>query len=206
MVSKRDLSVTLSRLKGFEDPSLKDEQYVTDSEIAGDILWTAFMSGEIEGKTIADLGAGTGVLGIGSLLLGAKKVYFVEKDKKAADILKKNLTEISSMSEFKGKYEIVEEDVKKFSKKTDLTIQNPPFGTKTKHADKAFLEKAFETSNMIYSFHKTSTEDFVKAITKDHGFKIQRIYDYNYPLKNTHIIHKKKIERIKVSCYKLIRQ
>lgn len=36
--------------------------------------------GDIEGKIIGDLGAGTGMLGLTALICGAKKVYFFEID------------------------------------------------------------------------------------------------------------------------------
>ena len=60
--SKSSLAVALSKLKGFEKPKVKKEQYMTDSEVAADILWNAFMDGYIDDKTIADLGSGTGIL------------------------------------------------------------------------------------------------------------------------------------------------
>jgi len=41
------------------------------------------------GMTVLDLGCGTGVLGIGALLLGAK-VYFVESDGSALEIARNN--------------------------------------------------------------------------------------------------------------------
>ena len=88
MITKSKLAIQLSKLKVFETAKIKLEQYPTDSEIAADILWNAFMQHDIEGKVIADLGAGTGVLGIGALLLNAKKVCFVEKDKEAVKLLK----------------------------------------------------------------------------------------------------------------------
>ena len=49
------------------------------------------MAGNIKGRKVADLGAGTGLLGIGAGLLGASEVLFVEKDENAIKILKQNL-------------------------------------------------------------------------------------------------------------------
>ena len=73
-MTKTQLAVELSRLKTFQKPKMYLEQYPTDSEIAADMLWSADMQGDIEGKVIADLGAGTGILGIGALILGAKGI------------------------------------------------------------------------------------------------------------------------------------
>ena len=84
------MAVVLSQLKGFKKQKLKEEQYPTEPEIAAEVLWLMFLRREIEGKAIADLGSGTGILGLGALLLGAKKVFLVEKDKDAMKIAKEN--------------------------------------------------------------------------------------------------------------------
>ena len=202
MVSKSSLAIELSKLKVFDQANVSLEQYPTDSEIAATILWQAKMNNDIEDKIIADLGAGTGILGIGALLLGADYVYFVEKDEKAIEILKENLNNLNIEDNFK----IINSEIQEFNKKVDLVIQNPPFGTKEKHADKLFLEKAFEITSKIYSFHKTSTKVFIEKISKDHNFKIKEQINFKFPLKATQKFHKKRIENIDVSCFKLILQ
>jgi putative methylase len=202
MVSKSSLAIELSKLKVFDQANVSLEQYPTDSEIAATILWQAKMNNDIEDKIIADLGAGTGILGIGALLLGADYVYFVEKDEKAIEILKENLNNLNIEDNFK----IINSEIQEFNKKVDLVIQNPPFGTKEKHADKLFLEKAFEITTKIYSFHKTSTKVFIEKISEDHNFKIKEQIDFKFPLKATQKFHKKRIENIEVSCFKLVLQ
>ena len=62
MLSKSTLAVRLSKLKGFLQPKLASEQYATDSETAADLLWLAFMNGDVKDKVIADFGCGTGIL------------------------------------------------------------------------------------------------------------------------------------------------
>src|SRR3989338_1932750 len=92
--SKSQLAILLSRLAGFDNSKLKlgREQYATDSEAAAEALWFAYMSGDIEGKTVADLGCGTGLLGIGALLLGAKQAYFIDNDEEALATCEKNIS------------------------------------------------------------------------------------------------------------------
>ncbi len=198
MVSKSELAIELSKLDVFKDANFKLEQHPTDSEIAALALWEAYMKGDIENKTIADLGSGTGILGIGALLLGAKKVIFVEKDKKAIEYLKINLEKLKAKD-----YIIIEKDIKDFHENTDIIIQNPPFGTKEKHADREFLIKAFDLSETIYTFHKTSTRGFIKKISTDYGFNVANITDFKFPLKNTMSHHKSRIKRIDVSLFLL---
>jgi len=69
--SKSRLAIALSRLEGFSEPKVRQEQYLMDSEIGASVLWNACLLGDIRGKVIADLGCGTGMLGIGALMLGA---------------------------------------------------------------------------------------------------------------------------------------
>jgi putative methylase len=203
MLSKSSLAIILSKLKTFDTPSIQLEQYSTDSEIAAEILWNAYMNKDIEGKTIADFGCGTGILGIGALLLGAKKVYFVDLDKNALTLLKENILFVEEKTQDEFDYEIQNIPIEQFSEKVNIVIENPPFGTKIEHADKIFLEKAFKTADKIYSFHKTSTKKFVEAISKDHEFRITAEFKLNFPLKKTMEFHKKRIERFEVSCFRI---
>ncbi|MGB9627234.1 MAG: 16S rRNA (guanine(966)-N(2))-methyltransferase RsmD [Thermodesulfobacteriota bacterium] len=50
------------------------------------------LGGEIEGRSVLDLYAGTGNLGIEALSRGAKKTVFVEKGTKALQLITKNLS------------------------------------------------------------------------------------------------------------------
>ncbi|MBU1204096.1 MAG: METTL5 family protein [Nanoarchaeota archaeon] len=196
MITKSQLAIQLSKLRTFTNPILKLEQYATDSETAAEIIWTAYLDNDIENRTIADLGSGTGVLAYGCLILGAKKVYLVEKDKEANKIASHNL------SQFKN-FKIIKSDIKDFRKKVDIVIQNPPFGTKTIHADREFLKKAMQVSKKIYSLHKTSTKDFISTFAKKNNFRIKRIISFSHPIKQTYKHHKKSIHRTKVSCFVL---
>ena len=55
----------------------------------------------IEGKLIADLFCGTGSLGLEALSRGAKWVCFVEKNRKVADILNKNVSKAGFVAQSK---------------------------------------------------------------------------------------------------------
>jgi len=186
--SKSKLAVLLSKLGVFEAPKLKSEQYTTDSEIAADVLWQAYYLGDITNRIITDLGSGTGILGLGALLLGAKKVFFIENDKDSIKIAKENLAFIEKGTETKlsEKAIFLNQDINNFNDKVDAVIQNPPFGTKQKHADKIFLEKAFSLAKVIYSFHKLETERFVNKISEDYGFEITHLWKFDFPIKATY--------------------
>ena len=103
MLTKKKLAIQISKLKGYEEADVRLEQYTTDSEIAAEVLWFAFLNNDIKNKIIADFGCGTGVLGIGALLLGAKKVYFVDVDKKILEICKSNSKDLGKKAVFFNK-------------------------------------------------------------------------------------------------------
>jgi putative methylase len=203
-ITKSRLAILLSQLKGFDGPNIRQEQYITEPEIAAEVLWFAYMQGDIEGKVSADLGCGTGILGLGMTLLGTRQCIMVEDDKKAIDIARENVAFLGQKGyQIRKGIILINKDISEFKENVEVVIQNPPFGTKKEHADKLFLEKAFTCSNRVYSFHKTSTEKFVRAMASDNGFKITHKLDFKFPLKQTASFHKKKIKYIDVTCFRM---
>ncbi|HLG24498.1 MAG TPA: METTL5 family protein [Candidatus Nanoarchaeia archaeon] len=203
-MSKSALAIILSRLEGFSKPKVDQEQYVTDSEVAAFNLWNAYILGDIEEKEIADIGCGTGILGIGTLVLGAKKVFFVDSDKSALETLKINISKVRSEGYIiNGAFEIMNKDIKDLDFKAEVVVQNPPFGTKNKHADVIFLEKALKTAKIIYSFHKSETKSYINKFCNEKGAKITHVWDFDFPLKSTYKFHNKRIHRINVSCFRI---
>jgi putative methylase len=200
--SKKTLAVLLSRLHGFVGAKVRAEQYGTDPEIAAEVLWNAFMRGDI-GKVSVDLGCGPGILGIGLLALGADKVVFVDSDEDALQIAKDNWAKVKSEHKLEGEAIFYCKDIRDFIGSADLVVENPPFGVKVRHIDRVFLKKAFEIGNVVYSFHKSESKKFVEKLSSDEKFKITSIIDFEFPLKNTMSYHSKRIKYVKVSCFRL---
>ena len=171
MQSKKSLEVLLSKLKSFEKPSLMLEQYATPSNIAAEWIWGMAMKREVSGRVFLDAACGPGILGLALLLLGAKKVYFLDKDESVLKICRENYENIKEEYEV-GEAEFVLSDISLFDAEVDAVVQNPPFGTKEGHLDKKFLEKAFSLAPLVYSMHKYSTVKFVEAIARDFNFSI----------------------------------
>lgn len=200
IMSKGSLAIILSKLKGFALPKVRLEQYTTDSQTAADILWKAQQLGDIQGKTIADLGAGTGILGIGALILGAKQVFFIESEKEALEIAKENYAEVRHYAN--GEAVFVCDGIENFNQTADTVIQNPPFGTRQKGADTHFLQHAFKIAPIVYSFHKTSTHTHIKKVSEQAEMTITHTFPYQLPIKATLTQHKHKIHRIDVTIYR----
>ncbi len=205
-MNKKQLAILLSRIQSFYKPLIKLEQYQTDSEIAAEILWFSYLNNDVSNKIIADLGCGTGILGLGALILGAKKVYFVDINKDAIKIAKQNLSFLEEILDKKFKAVFINKEITSFDKKIDTVIQNPPFGTKIKHADKKFLEKAMSISGKIYSFHKIESKNFIQKLTKEKDFEIMSIMEFYFPLKQTFDFHKSRVRKVKVGCWQLKRK
>lgn len=204
--SKSGLAIALSRIEGFRCPKVRLEQYQTPSEIAADLLWGMHMKSEMAGKHIADMGCGTGILGLGALLMGAAKAVMVDCDTDAIKAARLNLERLKKGFLLGGKALFVQSDVsslKLADKRLDAVVQNPPFGIKKRHADRGFLEKAMEISGNIYSFHKLESEMFIERLCHDKGFVTSGIVKYRYPLAASYSFHKKRIERIGVGLWNL---
>lgn len=201
--SKSGLAIALSRLEGFKEPKVRVEQYNVDSEIGAFVLWNGLLKGDIRQKVSVDLGCGTGILGIGALLLGAKKVFFVDSDSSALETAMNSFKKVEREFSIKGHAVFVCKDVEKFSEKCDTVIENPPFGVKVRHADRIFLKKAFGTGDVIYSFHKSESKKFIERFSIKNGFEITDVWDFKFPLKASYKFHTRQIKYIDVSCFRL---
>ncbi len=202
--SKSQLAILLSKLAVFEKPQLMKEQYATDSEAAAEAVWFAYMNGDIEERVVADLGCGTGLLGIAALLLGAEKVYFVDSDKDAIVTCGKNIA--AADKEAAARTMVMAADIADFHHGVDTAVQNPPFGTKTKHADRQFLLQAFKVAEVIYSFHKIETADFVRKIAEGSGFAVTNIIPLQLQLKRTYPFHRSRMRRVDVGLFRIVKQ
>jgi putative methylase len=202
MRSKKELEITLSKLAGFDKPSFELEQYATPAHIAAEWIWQMALNSEVSGREVLDAASGPGILGIGLLLMGAKKVYFIDADSKIMQICVENYNKVKEEYEI-GDAEFITGDISIFDEEVDIVVQNPPFGTKEAHIDKVFLEKAFAVSKVVYSMHKWSTGGFVEAISKDYGFDIVRVWRYNFPIKAQFHFHKKVVKDVDVGLWKM---
>ena len=204
--SKKQLAVILSKLEDFSPvggkSELKLEQYSTPSEIAADWLWNMANLGDIGGKVIVDAACGPGFLGLGALLLGAKKVYFVDKSEEAIRLSKLNYNKLKEEFEIVGS-EFICSDINDFNVAVDVVIQNPPFGTKIKHLDKIFLEKAFSFGKVVWSMHKLSTTKFVEAMARDHNYEVTHHWKYDFMIKKKFAFHTKPKVIVEVGLWRM---
>jgi len=171
IVRKLDLELLLSKVASHPSPSARLEQYMTPVDVAATVLYVAaYVNSDVVGKSVLDLGCGTGRLALGAAFLGAKDVVGVDVDKVAVDVAVRNAEETG----LGGRVRWMVSDVEAVRGSFDTVLMNPPFGVQKRAADRAFLEKALEVGRAIYSLHKRPNADkiFVKRLkTSQTGFE-----------------------------------
>jgi putative methylase len=189
-MKKKDLEIELEKVPKFTDPDPSLEQYLTPASIAADVLFDAYGKRDIRDLKVMDLGCGTGMLSIGSWLLGGVSVVGYDVSQKAIDIATAHAATIGADVTFRCS------DINDVKEEADTIIMNPPFGCQNRRADRDFLKKAMESSECVYSFHKAETLDFVKEYAEKHGKKVVYNKVYKYDIPNTFTFHSK--EKISV--------
>ena len=204
-IKLKHLVSALEDVETFTNPKENLEQYQTSPQIAGEMFhYIAGNHDNLDEMRIADLGCGTGILGIAAALCGCPNVTFFDIDEEAMDIAQQNVSNF----ELDNNIQFILVDIEQIQhwhslhKKFDLVVTNPPFGIRSKKsADVNFLKSAINISNgYVYSLHKLSTFDYLKNfynknnITEIKGFKI----DYDLP--KSYKFHKKNNKVIEVLC------
>ncbi|MCD6371151.1 MAG: 50S ribosomal protein L11 methyltransferase [Candidatus Aenigmarchaeota archaeon] len=204
-MKKKELEIILSKFKLPEKFEVSFEQYPLTPEIAADVLFLAYVSKDIENKIIADFGCGNGILGLGAALLGAKKVFLIDIDEKMIETAKENFSMMSKS--LKSKVLFLNEDILNFDEEVDVVLQNPPFGSKKKHYDIIFLEKALEIAKKIYSIHRYDEEslEFLRKFVEERSGKVMLTKVYEYKLKKIYKFHKKPVKIFKIVLLKIVR-
>jgi putative methylase len=193
LIRKLDLEVVLSKIAPQPSPKVNLEQYTISESIASTMLYiAAYTNNDIIGKTVLDLGCGTGRLALGASFLGAQNVVGIDIDKIAVRTAVQNSRKVG----LTVNTEWINGDINAIRGKVDTVLQNPPFGVQTRSADRAFLMKALEVGDSVYSLHNHSEMDkklikrlkagkgllevspspFLKRFIEEHGGNVKAVY------------------------------
>lgn len=205
----KQLQSALEDVRAFEAPSVELEQYKTSAHLAARMLFTIQEDyGDIEGKVVADLGCGTGVLAIGSQVLGAGYTIAFDIDTPALSIALENAVEY----ELEDCIDFVQCDllaglpVRRGLPAVDTVVMNPPFGTRTKSADMAFLKAAYDlASGAVYSLHKTSTREHIVKTVASWGGRCEVLAEMKFDVPHMHKFHRKKSVDIEVDFIRVVK-
>ena len=189
MSSKRELEGQLAVVAGFENPRASLEQYPTPPGLAAHVIHLADLQGDIEGRTIVDLGAGTGMFALGAALRGPRRVVGVEIDGEPLRTAVENRRRVGTTTPVHW----VQADATRLPlalPAPSTVVMNPPFGAQNGHAgaDKGFLRTAAAIADVSYSVHNAGSEAFIEAFAGDHGGAVTHAFaaDFEMPRQFDH--------------------
>ncbi len=164
----RQLEIALQGLAGFPQPQAALEQYTTPATLAARLLFLAAGHGDLEGRTVLDLGAGTGVFACGAALLGAENVTGVELDPGALAVARENADRLGVEVEWlEGDVADLPEPVR--GRLYDTVVMNPPFGAQVRHADRPFVDAALAHGRIVYGIFNKGSRPFLLSYIGDRG-------------------------------------
>jgi len=193
LVRKLDLERFLAQLAVQPNPNVQLEQYTVSEQLAANMLYlAAYTNNDVIGKSVLDLGCGTGRLAIGAAFLGATNVVGIDIDRSAIETARENQVR----TQLETKVQWVLGDINAIQGTFNTVLQNPPFGVQKREADRAFLVKALEVGSAIYSLHNhpevderlikrlKSSQDFLqvepspflKRLIEKHGGVVTAVY------------------------------
>nr|WP_237739705.1 METTL5 family protein [Methanobacterium formicicum] len=197
ITKKRQLEMALQDVPPHPHPDPNLEQYHTPSIIAADVIWNAHACGDVQDLKVVDLGCGTGILALGSAMMGAVEVVGVDVDNDALQVANSEALRL----EVQDRCHFLNMDINDFHEMADTVIQNPPFGAQKanrKDGDRRFLEKALEVAPVVYSFHLTKTREFLELMVKALDASITNVFHYNFPLPRIYQFHRDEKREVEV--------
>ena len=197
-MKRSELVRRLATLRGFERPSAALEQVATPPEAAAALLESALARDDLEGRTVADLGSGTGTLAIGAALLGARDVVGVETDEAAVAVARENAVAQGVMVRFEVG------PVAGFSHRAETVLMNPPFGAQRRHADRPFWDTAFRLAGRrVYAFALAPSRTFIAQSAVARGAQIEATEPVDWDLAPTFPHHRQRSVEIEVDLWVL---
>jgi putative methylase len=198
---RQQLEIALSHLKPSPSPQLAYEAYDLDPSSAAEVLFLAESRfGDVKDRAILDLGCGSGILAIGAALMGAEMVVGVDINLDSVEMARAN-ARLSGAS-----VQLVAGDIEAVRGPLDVTIMNPPFGTRLRGIDVTFLRKAMSVSVLVYSLHKTGEQNrvFLRNAVEKLGGEVDAIFNMELEIPRTYEFHTKKRYQVEVDLYRVI--
>lgn len=202
----KHLAIRLSKLTPHPCRDVTLEQYATEGDLAAYWMLAVDQLDGLEGKVVADLGAGNGILGIGALLLGARRVVFVETDEHALEVLRSNVASLEDdladranvVAARVGLDDLPLDDV-------DLVVMNPPWGVQRERADRPFLEAAFNSAGLAVHLLHSDRASHVEAVAASHEWEAEAVLRTEFRLPPTYEHHAKRTGTTDVQCWRFHR-
>jgi putative methylase len=178
---KRALARRLAAVEAFPDPDPALEQYPTPADLAAHLVALADLHDDLAGRTVADLGAGTGMLALAAATRSPQRVLAVELDAGAVRIARENERRVDPGT---GVDWVRGDATRPPLSAVDTVVANPPFGAQrgNEHADRAFLAAAADLATVSYSVHNAGSEEFVESFAVDRGGEVTHAFAAEFPV------------------------
>ena len=196
------MAMLLSGLLPHPCDSVELEQYTTDGDLAARWLTDIAAFGDLyEGCTIADLGAGNGVLGLGAVAIGAERAILVETDQTACDVAKSNAESIELADSVEVIRATLGSDPVDLSS-ADVVISNPPWGRQTPRADRPFLEAMIATATPTHLLHSAEATH-IQPLFEDVGWSAEGYGEADFALPAAYSHHSRQRGRTRAAFWRL---
>lgn len=204
MPTKSALAQQLGVVAGFDDPRADLEQYRTPPDLAAHLVHRADLQGDIQDRTVVDLGCGTGMLALGATLRGPETVVGVDIDPGALSTARENERKVGSTTSISW----VRADATQAPlcpPEETTVVMNPPFGAQSgnEHADRRFLRTAAEISAVSYSLHNEGSRAFVDSFAADNGGDVSHAFAAEFDLPGQFEFHEEERRTIMAELYRI---
>ncbi|GEM_PF-3141401 len=158
---------------------------------------------DIEGRTVFDLCAGNGILGLGSLTIGSSSVVLVETDSERSRCSARNaaqmnakVIEISTTWNELGTNPVVQ-DIEEgtvvvatchiggpaeWTMNESVVLMNPPFGTVIRGSDRAPIEAACAIEPRIIEIMHSRQATHLETLMESGGYSAERRFNAEFDL------------------------
>ena len=199
----KGLAMMLSGLEQISSPSVELEQYATGGDLASRWLFDISAFGDLfDGCTVVDLGAGNGILGLGSLSLGASRAILVEADEMACDVAKSNSMSLG----LEDSVDIIRVTIgsdKVDLGSADVVISNPPWGRQSLRADRPFIEEILSFGVTAHIMH-SSEASHIEPYFHERGWVVDRYGEADFAIPAMYPHHDKKRGKTRAAFWRLI--
>ncbi|MES3160443.1 MAG: METTL5 family protein [Halorubrum sp.] len=205
MATKRSLATKLGVVAGFEEPRAALEQYPTPPELAAHVVHLADLHGDIDGRTVLDLGAGTGMFALAAALRGPARVVGVELDRDALETARANERRVAASAPVHW----VQADATRapiWFPEPVTVVMNPPFGAQdgNRNADRAFLTTASRVAAVSYSVHNAGSREFVESFAADNDGTVTHAFAAEFPIEAQFDHHEAAVRDVDIEVYRIV--
>jgi len=174
-------------------PAAPLEQVVTPAEAAANLLTLLDQRFGLRGRSVVDLGCGTGRLAIGAALLGAHPVVGVDVDPALLAVARSAARSALADVEFHGL------DVAEWKEPAEFAVMNPPFGAQRRHADRPFWDRAFALAGTaVGAFASSASRTFIARLALERGAHVVEVERVPWNLPRTFPHHRAESVRLAV--------